>query len=484
MRRLLGAQGFRSRHRDIGRIGGGRQRRGIGRHPGRIIGVLHEAGGGIQHLGQFVIGMDVGPQGLAALARHKAVPIGEVAVRMARQNAVVEIEDTPVAIAIDDVEHRHLDPAQRLLEFAESVGAGHIPILLQHEGAVQPGHLDRHQRAVPADEHRALDAGADLHRLGLERAVPAPDAHGLLRDGEFARLAVEHIAILTGRRQLVGRRPQDGVDRVGEAEMVVEDEAQHRQADLGRAIHLEPRPRQLGLVIGEIAGRPGQMRIGQQHRMAARRARRRHRPGVGPAGRPLDRRQHLLLGSDIDVVHQPMGVRHHIDAADRQDLPHLWIQLVAMIHGEGVYARGEGIEVGAELRSLLVVPPDRPRILAVGDQPAVLLGEAVTPIFGGAGAGLAIEMQQQISVAFGLGPAEAVKHPGLGQRTDMRHPESVPQDLAMRRSGGLGSGGGGAGGGQQQKTAQRTSKPDHAEPLSGGDISTLTLATDPVTGHL
>ena len=197
---------------------------------------------------------------------------------------------------------------------------------MQHAGAVQSGDAEGRDRAVGPLEHGAMHRGLDLERFVEQRAVRL--THLIVRRPgiEAANRAVEEIAAVF-QCQFVSRRADHAVHGVRDAHLLIEGEAYDRQADLRGAVDLEVRTDQMRLVVGEVVRTPGQVRVLQQHRLAARRLRARDGPGVGPVftNVPIvgDRRVAFAAERrrcDVDKVGQPVRVRDNVDARERQDL--------------------------------------------------------------------------------------------------------------------------------------------------------------------
>ena len=239
--------------------------------PRRVVGVLHETAGRIERLWQAFIGLDLGGYEIGAIAGHQAGPSGVAAAGfVAGQDAVADVEHMARPVGIDDVEAGDLHAFQCGFETGEILRLAHIEIGLQHARAIEAGDADGD--GISADiEHRAVDAAALHEGFTLQAAIGLADEQAFGAALEGQALAVHHIGI-AGQFQLVPGGAQHVVDRVGEAQIVVEGKAQHRQADLCRAIDSIARRADLRFVIGEQRGRPRQMRIGEQHRRAAFRA--------------------------------------------------------------------------------------------------------------------------------------------------------------------------------------------------------------------
>jgi hypothetical protein len=97
--------------------------------------------------------------------------------------------------------------------------------------------------------------------------------------------------------------------------------------------------------------------------------------------------------------------------------------------GIGVDPGGKGIKIGAHLRRLRGKPAGRARGHIVGDQPLVLRGIFLAPIFRRARPRLAQHPQQNIPMRLRLRVAKAKEAARLGFGVDMRNAIRVPQDL-------------------------------------------------------
>ena len=335
-----------------------------------------------------------------------------------------------LAVAIDDVELGHLQPLQHRLELGKRPRFRHVPVLQKPAGSIQAGDLQRQQLAVFLGEHRPVDRRANDQWLGRQRPVGLTDLVSGLPRREGPHLAVEQIAAGRSLEFIVGGA-QQGVDRVGEAHPLVEGKPQHRQPDLGRAVELKAGIVQVGLEIGEKAGGPGQVWIGQQQGLAAGRLGRRDSPGVGAGSIPTAGRAGLRR--DVDVLHQPVGMGHDVDTTHRQHLAHRRVELVGVRFGVRIDALSIGVEILAELGRLLAIPLRRALRHAVAEDPLVGLdiGRAA-PVFRRPPPRLAIEPQHDIAVVLGRRIAEAVKSPRLVATVDVRHAIAVPQDLTAR----------------------------------------------------
>ena len=136
-----------------------------------------------------------------------------------------------------------------------------------------------------------------------------------------------------------------------------------------------------------------------------------------------------------------MGVGHDIDAADGQHALQVGWHMIRVGSEIGVDAGGEAIKVGAHLRGLRLVPDEAACRCVVGDQIAIERGIVRPPIFRRPRPAFAIHFQQDVAVAGGLRPAEALEGAGFGGGLDVGDTIFVPQHFVRQR---------GSGGGQQQ----------------------------------
>jgi len=129
-------------------------------------------------------------------------------------------------------------------------------------------------------------------------------------------------------------------------------------------------------------------------------------------------------------------MRNDIDAVQRQHHLGIGAEPVEVRGAIRVDAGGEGVQISAKLRRLLLIPLAGALVDTVGGYPAVGIGPGLAPVLGPAAACLAVEMQNHIAVALRLRPPEAVEDAGLIVGKDVRDAEGIPQNYAMRRRGG------------------------------------------------
>ena len=283
-----------------------------------------------------------------------------------------------------------------------------------------------------------------MHAVALDEAFALQAAVALADQQRFGDAAIgHHLAvepIAAGRFfQRKARRTQHVVDRVGKTQVVVEGKAQHRQADLSRAIDAVARRGDLRLVVGEQRRRPRQVWIGQQHRGAIAGALRGDGPAVGTAGVPIPviadpgwlegggRREHAGHGGDIEKLHQPVGVGHDIDAGDGQHAFEFGRHMIRVGGEIGVDAGSEAIEIGAHLGRLRLVPGLGSFRRVMGDQIAIERGIVRPPIFRRSRPAFAVHAQQDIAVAGRLCPAEALESGGFTVGINVGDAVTVPQ---------------------------------------------------------
>ena len=282
-----------------------------------------------------------------------------------------------------------------------------------------------------------MHGGPDLQGLLDERSVllSHPVRRGAGLEGQC--LAVEDIApILQG--QPVGGGTHHPVDRVRDPHLLVEREAHNRQADLRGPVDLETGPDQMGLVVGEVVDVPAEVRVLQEHRPAAGGPAACDGPGVGSIlarvaiGRSLRRMLALTPEGgrgDVDVIHQAVGVSHHVDPRDRQDGTHLGIQGAGMSRRVIVDAPGEGVEIRPEGRLLSGVPESCAARHIVADEPGRGGLVLFAPVLGAAATRLTIEPEDLVAVAPRLGIPEPMEDRGGVGAIHMGHPVAIPEDL-------------------------------------------------------
>lgn len=442
--RHLGAQAHHLGGGDMGRVFRRIEHARNAVHPRHVIGVLDEAAGRIEQLGQALIGLDLVGDEIGAVAGDDARPEGVAAARLvAGQDAVGDVEHMPRPVGIDDVEAGDLQALEGAFPAGKIMRLAHVEIGLEHARPIEPGNADCNGLAGDI-EHRAVHAVAHDEGFALQAAVALADEQGLGDAAIGENPAIE--AVATGRRfQRVTGGAQHGVDRVGEAQIIVEGKAQHRQAHLRGAIDAVTRRGDLRLVIGERGGRPRQVRVGQQHGRAAGRTGRADRPAVGAAiiaqaivaGR-FGRRQHAAHRRHIEELHQPVGVADDVHPGDGQHALQIGGHMIGMGGQIGVDAGGKAIEVGAHLRGLRLVPGTGALRHVMRDQIAIERCVFRPPIFRCPRPAFAVHPEQDIAVARRLRPAKALEGAGLRVGLDVGHAIAIPQDLVGQRRGGAG----------------------------------------------
>ena len=225
-----------------------------------------------------------------------------------------------VGVGIALVPHRDRHHLQCRLELLQVFRLAHAEPLLQHLGAIKPGHAHRHREASLIEHHGPLDAAADVQLLLLERSVLLLDLDRLGFALERHPLAVVLVlAVLHG--QLVEIHCVDGVYSSAPARGPVETYHGSGKADLRRAIKVIAGPDQLHLHVPVERVTPGQVRIDDQHRLPAGRMCRPDGPGVGFTGEFL-----LLLGGRVTHIGVAQGRIHfgahachgsHVHVVDR-----------------------------------------------------------------------------------------------------------------------------------------------------------------------
>ena len=250
----------------------------------RVVLVRHVSARRIQEARQ-VLERDVARPEVAHLV-HSRRMVAAGRMRQPWERRVPEVEDIPGPIGVRVVRRHERAQPHGVLPFGQRSRVHHVQELLAGaELAVASGarDIDRAGRAVhdPAERH-----GLELARLAREAlAVEEFHAEGLARDRQrravqqipvgIRRIGVERVDLREVAAVAVGRRPAeipveaaDDDERTADAEIAVEvDDARHRQVRL------------------VVAGRPRQMRISEQDRMARLRPARRERPRVRPVVR-------------------------------------------------------------------------------------------------------------------------------------------------------------------------------------------------------
>ena len=373
-----------------------------------------------------------GPESAGGVAGNIAAPVLEVTCGVLGDDAVVDIENMSLAVAVDYVEGRHLQPLERGLELGEVRRLAHVPILLQHARAVEAGHAQRDGLAIWLDKNRTLHGRADGDGLVLDGAVVLLDPEGPVGCREGEHLTVIQVPARR-KSQLIRRVADDLVDRVRKSKLIVEAEAQHGQPDLRGTVHVDARSFELRLIVGQLPWGPGQVGVRQQQRVVARGFGRRKRPRVR-AARDAARAERTLLRGHVAVVRQAVRVRNDIHAGDGQHHLHGRIDRLRMLGRIVIDALRERVHIEPELWRLLFVPLCAALVGAVDDDPFVGIHKALAKVFRGAPAGLAIKVEEEVAVALRLRVAEAVEDASLALAVDVRNAIGVPQDLSMRVS--------------------------------------------------
>ena len=267
-----------------------------------------------------------------------------------------------------------------------------------------------------------------------ERAVGLADFDDVFSGCEQVHFAVEQVAgVLQG--DLVEVAAVDAVDGLGKGHIVRHREAQNWEADLAAAVEIQAWGVQVGFVVG-VPILPGEVWVHDHHGVATGRFCGADGPGVGAYAACNSAASGGRLGDagharEVAEVDDTVEVPDHVRAADGEGAFAFLIESIGVAAGVFVEAVGEGVQVAAELRGLLVVPVEATFGDAVEVDPLVGVEEFVAPVFAGASSGFAVELEDEVAVGLHLGVAVAEEEPFSRLGVYVRDAVGVPEDFGF-----------------------------------------------------
>ena len=353
-----------------------------------------------------------------------------------------------LVVGVIRIPHRYRHHSQRSLKLLQRLRLAHAEPLLEHLRTIEARHTHGEGDTVLVEDDGAVHATADVQPLLAERAVGLFHLQRLGLALKGPQLSVEQIlSVFHG--QAVKIDGIDRVDRASPARVPVESDDGHRKANLRRAELIVVRPDLMHLHVPIEGIAPRQMRIDDQHRLAARRMRRADRPRVGSChrfafGRRLQLRDGVVANERADLVVHPIARAHvavvdgtkrvfyDVDARHRKDNAVLgadrrWVRFRKIVDP----AR-ERVEVGAEGRVLRGIPCPGALGDAIQLRPPIeiqvrgirSIGHA--PIFRRSSARFAVQPEQQVGLIVHLRPAVRVKHRFAIGREDVWNAVTIP----------------------------------------------------------